>query len=279
MKAVAVGLPVLDLGQPLLPVAGQLGRRERVACPAARSWRPLVVAASALPSALDVADAQQPLDRVGAGGGRAQAGLLHRLAQLLVLDLLAGRLHGAQQRCLGVAAGRLGLLLEHLGLLRSVPRSPSSIRGSDCAARRRRPAAAPRRRPRRRRRRRASRPRAAAGRWCGSGARRQPRSRPRCPRTGPRGGTRPGSGGRPGRRRGGRRRTAPRVGSSPVGMIAWWSSTLASLTTRASGQHVQAGHVLGVRAVLRGGRSGCGRSASGRRSGRPAGTGSACADR
>jgi len=36
-----------------------------------------------------------------------------------------------------------------------------------------------------------------------------------------------------------------RMGSALVGMIAWWSVTLASLTTRPRGKHIQTEHVLG----------------------------------
>ena len=43
--------------------------------------------------------------------GRADPGVLHRLAQLLVVDESAGRLHRAQQRALGVAPRRSRLLL------------------------------------------------------------------------------------------------------------------------------------------------------------------------
>ena len=61
--------------------------------------------------ALDVADVDQPLDDRRARGRRADAGVLHRLAQLLVVDELARGLHRAQQRRVGVAPRRLGLLL------------------------------------------------------------------------------------------------------------------------------------------------------------------------
>ena len=43
--------------------------------------------------------------------GVPMPGLLHRLAQLVVVDELAGGLHRAQQRRVGVAPRRLGLLL------------------------------------------------------------------------------------------------------------------------------------------------------------------------
>ena len=60
--------------------------------------------------ALDVADLQQALDDRRARGRRADPGFLHRLAQLLVVDELAGRLHRVEQRAVGVAPRRLGLL-------------------------------------------------------------------------------------------------------------------------------------------------------------------------
>ena len=47
------------------------------------------------PVALDVADVDQPLDDRRARRRRADAGVLHRLAQLLVVDELAGGFHRA----------------------------------------------------------------------------------------------------------------------------------------------------------------------------------------
>ena len=77
---------------------------------------------SARAVALDVADLDEALDDRGPGGGRADARLLHGLAQLLVIDELARRLHDVDQRAVAVAPGRLGLLglggdLEDLDLL------------------------------------------------------------------------------------------------------------------------------------------------------------------
>ena len=74
------------------------------------------------PVALDVADVDQPLDDRGARGGRADARVLHGLAQLVVVDQLAGGLHRAEQRGVGVAPRRLRDLLlradlAHVGLL------------------------------------------------------------------------------------------------------------------------------------------------------------------
>ena len=61
--------------------------------------------------ALDVADVDQALDDRGARGRRPDPGVLHLLAQRLVVELLAGRLHRAQQRRVREAPRRLGLLL------------------------------------------------------------------------------------------------------------------------------------------------------------------------
>jgi hypothetical protein len=66
--------------------------------------------------ALDVADVDQALDDRRARGRRADPRVLHRLAQLLVVDELAGRLHRAEQRGVAVAPRRLGLLRERLDL-------------------------------------------------------------------------------------------------------------------------------------------------------------------
>ena len=90
--------------------------------------------------ALDVADVDQPLDDRGARGRRADAGVLHRLAQLVVVDELAGGLHRRQQRRVGVAPRRLGLLL-----LRRRPRACAT--GLALLDLRQRLVACPRRRP------------------------------------------------------------------------------------------------------------------------------------
>src|SRR5205814_8452437 len=51
-------------------------------------------------------------------GRSADAGLLHGLAQLVVVDELARGLHRAEQRSVGVTPRRLGLLLRGLDLAR-----------------------------------------------------------------------------------------------------------------------------------------------------------------
>ena len=94
-----------------------------------------------------------------------------------------------------------------------------------------------------RRRRRASRPRSSPCRGCGRGAR-PPASRRRCARSAPPGGRRPGSAARPCRRSARSSRPRPEMSWSPsVGMIAWWSPTRASLTTRPSGRRSRPEHV------------------------------------
>ena len=120
------------------------------------------------PVALDVADRDQPLDDRRARRRRADPRVLHRLAQLVVVDELAGRLHRAEQRGVAVAARRFGFLARALDLARLhlLVLAPAAA----AAGRRPRP-------PRPlglgvgwppRRRRRASRARAAACRGCGT---------------------------------------------------------------------------------------------------------------
>ena len=137
-----------------------------------------------------------------------------------------------------VAPRRLGLLLGGRDLARVDVLALLELRAA--AGR------GPRRRRRRRlalaaarRRRRASPARAGPCRACGRRARR-PWSPRACSRTPPRGGRRRGSGARPCRRS---RRSSSLILSSLcselVGMIAWWSVTFASLTTRAERQQVE----------------------------------------
>src|SRR5205823_14682811 len=59
-------------------------------------------------------DGDQSLDERRARGRRADPRLLHRLAERVVLDVLARRLHRGEERGLGVAPRRLGLLREGL---------------------------------------------------------------------------------------------------------------------------------------------------------------------
>ena len=71
---------------------------------------PLSVASRVLPWRDDVLAAEQGLDDLRAGRRRAEPGVLHRLGELAVVERLAGGLHGGQQRGLGEALGRPGLL-------------------------------------------------------------------------------------------------------------------------------------------------------------------------
>src|SRR5439155_18120581 len=111
----AVFVAVLDVGEALLPVAGQLRRGERVLLEHRDHLEALRRRGEILARALDVLAADQGLDRLGARGRGAEPALLHGLAQLLVVDQLAGGLHRREQRGLGVARRRLGLLRLDLG--------------------------------------------------------------------------------------------------------------------------------------------------------------------
>ena len=184
--------------------------------------------------------------------GRADPGVLHRLAQLVVVDELAGGLHRAEQGGVAVAPRRLVFLALAPRLPGPGPARPPRSRGSWCSA------ARPRRRssppwwsaggpwstPRQPgtsktwpRVRKVSRP---AGPLLA-----RPSSRRACSRAPPRDRRRPGSAARPGRRSGGRRRRSSRRWcSARLGIIAWWSVTFASSITRAERQHVESGHVL-----------------------------------
>src|SRR5205085_5127796 len=106
----AVAGAVLDVGEALLPAARQLGRGERVRLEHRDHLEALRRRLEVLADALHVLAPDQRLDRLGPGRGSAEAALLHRLAELLVVDELAGRLHRGEERRLGVAGRRLRLL-------------------------------------------------------------------------------------------------------------------------------------------------------------------------
>ena len=108
-------LAALDAVEALLPAAGQLGARQQVVAEHLDEADALLGRAQAAALALDVLGVDQPLDRGGARRRRADARVLHRLGGLVVVDELAGGLHGAQERALRVAARRLGALGERLG--------------------------------------------------------------------------------------------------------------------------------------------------------------------
>ena len=94
-------LALLDQPEPVLPLAGQLGRGELVLAEQPDHLYALVGGHERAALPLDVGDVDQPLDDRGARGRRADAVVLHRLAQLEVVDVLAGRLHrgrGATRR-------------------------------------------------------------------------------------------------------------------------------------------------------------------------------------
>src|SRR5204863_2611941 len=115
-ELVAVAAAVLDVRETLLPVAGQLGRGERMLLEHGDHLQALRGRLKLLAGALDVLPADQHFDRLGAGRRRAETGVLHGFAELLVVDPLAGGLHRREQRRLGVAGRRLRLLVLELGL-------------------------------------------------------------------------------------------------------------------------------------------------------------------
>ena len=235
-EALARLLAVLDPRQPLLPVAGQRRRGERVLAEQADDVEALLGAHQRAAVALDVADVDQALDDRRARGRRADARSPSspRAARRRRRACRRSPSRPAATRRSSAAAAWSPS--PPTPTSRVSTSSPCSSLGSCCVARPRR-----RRRPRRCRRRllavdaAPARHDAAPGRACGRRARR-PSSPAACSRTPPRDGRRPGSAARPCRRRGGRRRSSCRaLCSERVGMIAWWSVTLASLITRPSG--------------------------------------------
>ena len=108
-ERLAAAAGALDVEQAVLPVAGQARARELVLAQQVDDLDALAGRLQAAAVAHDVADVDQALDDGCARGGRADARVLHGLAQLVVLDELAGALHGGQQRGLAVARRRLGL--------------------------------------------------------------------------------------------------------------------------------------------------------------------------
>src|SRR5205085_11153033 len=109
-KGVAVAGAVLDVAEPLLPVARQLGRGERVRLDHRHDLEALRRRLQVPAGALDVLSPDQRLDRLRPRRGGPETALLHRLAKLLVLDELAGGLHRREERRLRVARRRLRLL-------------------------------------------------------------------------------------------------------------------------------------------------------------------------
>ena len=82
--------------------------------------------------AFDVADLDEPFDDGCAGCGCADARVLHRLAELCVLDVLAGRLHGPEKRCVRESPRGLGFLPQRLDRSGSrPPRRDQAREGTD----------------------------------------------------------------------------------------------------------------------------------------------------
>jgi hypothetical protein len=119
-EGLALQPALLHLGELVLPVAGELGLGEVLDGQPAQQRHQLEglggghqLAAVAQHVLLE----DQPFDDGRARGRRAQALVGHGLAQLVVVDQLAGAFHGAEQRGLGVARRRLGLQRLHVHAL------------------------------------------------------------------------------------------------------------------------------------------------------------------
>ncbi len=111
-ELVAAELALLHLGELVLPLAGQFGLGQvlhRQAAQQRHQLEGLGRGDELAPLAVHVLLKDQAFDHLRPRGWRAQALLLHRGLELLVVDELAGAFHRAQQRGLAVARGRLGL--------------------------------------------------------------------------------------------------------------------------------------------------------------------------
>mmetsp|Transcript_3271 Transcript_3271/g.11449 ORF Transcript_3271/g.11449 Transcript_3271/m.11449 type:complete len:1068 (-) Transcript_3271:367-3570(-) len=119
-ELLALQLALLHRGELGLPVAGQLGLGQVLDLQAAQQRHQLEGLGgrdqlAAL--AQHVLFADQAFDGGRARGWRAQALLGHGLAQLVVIDQLAGAFHRGEQRRFGVARRRLGLQGLHVDAL------------------------------------------------------------------------------------------------------------------------------------------------------------------
>ena len=112
----------LDLLEPLLPGTGHRGALD-LFVHLLDQQRSLGGRPQRLLAPLQVAPRQQRLDGGGAGRGRAQAAVAHGVRELPVVQRAAGRLHGGQQRALGMVAWRPCLFFELAGVLH-LPRLP-----------------------------------------------------------------------------------------------------------------------------------------------------------
>lgn len=111
-EPLALELAALDLPELELPVAGQLGPGQLLDAEPVeegderegfRAGHQLALVA------MDVLLVDQAFDDGGARGRRAEAALAHGLAEFVVLDKLAGALHGGEERGFRVARRGLGL--------------------------------------------------------------------------------------------------------------------------------------------------------------------------
>ena len=118
-ELVAGEFALLHLAKLVFPLAGHVGLGQRVGFDRAEKLQQrfgLRRGHEFALRALHVLLVDQAVDRVGAGGGGAQAAFLHGLGEFLVIDELAGAFHGGEQRGLGVARRRLGGFRVEVGL-------------------------------------------------------------------------------------------------------------------------------------------------------------------
>ena len=115
MEGVARLTAALHLVELLLPPARELWRGEQVIAQHGDEADGLVGGAKLLALAFHVFAVDEALDDVGAGGGGAQATILHRLGGLVVVHQFAGGLHRLKEAAFVVSRRGLGGLGQHLG--------------------------------------------------------------------------------------------------------------------------------------------------------------------
>ena len=104
---------VLDLLQPMLPVASQRRAGDVVVAKHLDDGETLRCSQQLAARALDVLVRDQILNRLCSCGRRSETRVAHRCCKFFVVDQLARGLHRLQQRVFGEVPGRRGLLGEH----------------------------------------------------------------------------------------------------------------------------------------------------------------------
>ena len=110
---------MLDVAQVFFPDARQLGTFQHFLVDDVNEVDACLGGLQALAVAYDVVALEEGFDDGGSCGGTSDAVFLQGVAQLLVLDGLAGCLHSAEQGGLGVGLGRLRPFLLKVGDVRA----------------------------------------------------------------------------------------------------------------------------------------------------------------